>query len=198
MPWLRPFTRPLAEGLCLVRNLRDTSAMQSEPSMRRNMTQSHGSRGLSALAALLALGCASPVVPVGQAAGHSASAANAGSPAQAAGAAAATPAMSANCTWPASLDDPNAARGACRAARALVSCSTPGRATETCLSDDPTRCPMGPQPASACHDSCKPDEYAVTCGAVGPSVGDATPPASCHDPMQTPGGPAFYCCTCDD
>jgi hypothetical protein len=100
-----------------------------------------------------------------------------------------------SCQWPTSLDDPNAARGACRPARTLLSCDSGGGATVVCLSDDPTSCANAPT-ASACSDTCAVGEYAVSCGTVGPSSGDFSPPSGCHTGLATPARVVFYCCPC--
>lgn len=99
------------------------------------------------------------------------------------------------CTWPASLDDADAAAGACHAKRALVQCSLPGGVTEACLSDDPAECPGSADAGGTCTDQCAAGEYGVACGQVGPgSIG--TPPAACRDMGAIPAGIVYYCCPC--
>jgi|HubBroStandDraft_1064217.scaffolds.fasta_scaffold105135_1 hypothetical protein len=105
------------------------------------------------------------------------------------------------CTWPSSLDPADASSGQCRAARAVLSCSSANGSGEGCLSDDPTQCPTtglicvscGP---FTCHDQCEPSEYGLVCGGIGPSVSAAQPPSDCRSVGVTPGGTAFYCCPC--
>ena len=102
------------------------------------------------------------------------------------------------CAWPASLVDENAGRGACHAARALLSCVGSNQTFEDCLSNDPAACPgpaSMPGVTFTCHDVCAPHEYGVACGSIGPGpISD--PPAGCHDPLATPAGIVFYCCPC--
>jgi hypothetical protein len=99
------------------------------------------------------------------------------------------------CTWPASLDDADAAPGACHARRAMVQCQLPDGVTEGCLSDDPTQCPGAPDAGGTCTDQCAQDEYAVACGQVGPGpIG--TPPAGCRSLGAIPAGIVYYCCPC--
>lgn len=100
------------------------------------------------------------------------------------------------CHWDARLDrSDDAPGGACRAKRHFLSCSLPGGSTENCLSDE-SQC-MQEARESACEDKCQPDEYAIVCGAVGPSTGNPDPPAACHDALSTPGGTFFMCCPCE-
>jgi hypothetical protein len=99
------------------------------------------------------------------------------------------------CTWPASLDDVDAAAGACHAKRALVQCSLPGGLTEGCLSDDLAQCPGSADAGGTCTDQCAAGEYGVACGQVGPTpIG--TPPAACRDMGAIPAGIVYYCCPC--
>jgi len=98
------------------------------------------------------------------------------------------------CKWPSSLDAAGGAPagGQCQAKRALVQCSFQGLSVE-CLSDDPTKCPN--VTSGTCVDQCASDEYAVSCGQVGPGpIG--TPPAGCRNLLATPAGIVFYCCPC--
>jgi hypothetical protein len=101
------------------------------------------------------------------------------------------------CTWPAELGNPDAGKGACRPARALLDC-TSGNIGEECLSDNANHCngdnPI-PGATFTCHDTCSPQEYAVACGSIGGQFG-GEPPAGCHDPSATPGGIVFFCCPC--
>jgi len=106
-----------------------------------------------------------------------------------------TTSTSTACTWPASLDEADAAAGACHAKRALMSCSLPGNLTEGCLSDDPTQCPGAADAGGTCTDQCAAEEYGVACGQVGPGpIG--TPPAACRDMGAIPAGIVYYCCPC--
>jgi hypothetical protein len=98
------------------------------------------------------------------------------------------------CSWSSSLND--AAPGACTAARALVTCTEANGEGSFCLSNDALTC-SGTGAGATCQDKCAPNQYAVSCGQVGPSdSGDATPPANCSPGLFTPGGVAFYCCPC--
>jgi hypothetical protein len=104
------------------------------------------------------------------------------------------------CTWPATLDDPDAGRGACRPARARLSCDSPNSGVhEVCVSEDPNHCSgdenVIPGATFICHDTCAANEYAAVCGAIGPGP-IADPPAGCHDALASPGGTVFYCCPC--
>jgi hypothetical protein len=108
------------------------------------------------------------------------------------------------CTWPASLDPTDASNGQCVAARALLSCPLAGGVTEGCLSNDLTQCPSGgPQagaPSGACQDECQANEYALSCGTIGPGNQDAEPPppppAACRGAGVTPAGIYYECCPC--
>jgi hypothetical protein len=106
------------------------------------------------------------------------------------------------CQWPAALDPSDAsASGACRAARALVKCSDVTGGGRICLSDDPATCPDAPSPpeTTTCQSQCAANEYAASCGSIGPSTrprSESDPPVGCHMAMATPGGIAFYCCPC--
>lgn len=100
------------------------------------------------------------------------------------------------CHWDARLDrGDDAPRGACHAKRHLLSCAAGGGATEICLSDETQCTPDAGE--TACEEHCKPDEYAIACGAVGPNTGNPDPPAACHDMSATPGGTFFMCCPCE-
>jgi hypothetical protein len=109
------------------------------------------------------------------------------------------------CRWPSSLDNVDASTGACRAARALLSCPMPGGATTICASNQLSSCSSAtsgalPTPADggaggACTNLCAAGEYAAFCGKVGPNTTPIpAPPAGCKDPRPTPGGLVFYCC----
>jgi hypothetical protein len=108
-----------------------------------------------------------------------------------------TPSLPA-CRWPASLDAADAGTGACRPARAFLSCAADNGTTELCLSNDPTQCP-GPnaQPGVTytCHDQCEANEYGLACGAIGVGL-TGPPPEGCRSVNPTPGGVDFYCCPC--
>jgi hypothetical protein len=100
------------------------------------------------------------------------------------------------CAWPAALDDADAGRGGCHAARTWLTCEG-GNVNESCLSNDPARCPGSEISGVSftCHDRCAPGEYGVVCGAVGGGP-FMDPPAGCHDQAPTPAGIAFHCCPC--
>jgi hypothetical protein len=100
------------------------------------------------------------------------------------------------CNWDARLDRGNdAPRGACHAKRHLLSCDVGGGATAICLSDGAQCTPDAGE--TACEEHCKPNEYAIVCGAVGPDTGNPDPPAACHDEGATPAGTFFMCCPCE-
>jgi hypothetical protein len=111
------------------------------------------------------------------------------------------------CRWPSSLDSADSSTGACRAARALLSCPTSGGATAICASNQLSGCSSAisstvPAPADGgapgvCTNLCAPGEYAAFCGKVGPSpTPTPAPPTGCKDARPTPGGIIFYCCPC--
>jgi hypothetical protein len=103
------------------------------------------------------------------------------------------------CTWPASLDAPDAGgTGACHPARLFLSCDGSNGVSEGCLSDDPSHCPgddATPGVTYSCHDTCAPNEYAVSCGSIG-GGSSVDPPAGCHSALATPAGIVFFCCPC--
>jgi hypothetical protein len=107
------------------------------------------------------------------------------------------------CSWPASLDPTDTMNGGqCVAARTLLSCPLSG-ATQLCISNDPTQCPAGGAQAGApsgpCRDHCQANEYAISCGTIGPgnhAALVASPPTGCHGALTTPGGIYFECCPC--
>ena len=87
--------------------------------------------------------------------------------------------------------------GACGSARAVVDCEFPNGAGCDCLTDNATcdGCGAG----ATCTNKCKANEYAASCGSVGPgdpSITYADPPAGCRLGLATPAGVAFYCCPC--
>jgi len=127
-------------------------------------------------------------------------AATSGSAAGSGGPAAGALAVPTQCKRAEGLDGPGAPRDSCLSKRALVRCMLPNDVTQTCLSDDPTRCPsddgVATAAASSCTNQCEPNEYAVSCGGVGPNIGSASPPAGCRSMGRTPGGPAPSCCPC--
>ena len=102
------------------------------------------------------------------------------------------------CTWPAALDDPDAGRGSCHPARALLSCDSTAGVFEECASDNLDHCAddsATPAIAFTCHDRCGLNEYAAVCGSIGPGpISD--PPAGCHTQLASPGGTVSYCCPC--
>jgi hypothetical protein len=99
-----------------------------------------------------------------------------------------------SCIWPPDLEKGVATRTTCAPARAYVSCTLSGGVTEHCLSDHATSCPNVPS-FDPCKDQCRPEEYAVACGGVGPGpIPD--PPAGCRAIPPNPAGYIFYCCPC--
>ena len=97
------------------------------------------------------------------------------------------------CNWPSDLN--NAGPGACTPARLLVSCTDANGASSMCLSDDALTC-AGTALGATCQDKCQPNQYAVSCGEIGPGSGNWTTPPNCSAGLFTPGGIAFYCCAC--
>src|SRR5262252_8035626 len=71
------------------------------------------------------------------------------------------------CHWPSTLDD--AGPGACHAARALVACHDSSGHTCSFLSDDAMTCSACGAGDSGCQDQCGANQYAVSCGSIGPS-----------------------------
>jgi hypothetical protein len=89
------------------------------------------------------------------------------------------------------------APGACGAARAYIDCESPNGAGCGCMTDN-TSC-SGCGAGATCTDKCSANEYAVSCGSVGPgnpSITYADPPAACRLVLASPAGVAFYCCPC--
>jgi hypothetical protein len=82
--------------------------------------------------------------------------------------------------------------GSCGAARAALDCEFPNGAGCVCVSDG-TTCEGC---AATCTNKCDANEYAASCGGIGPSGPSADPPAACRLVLPTPGGIAFYCCPC--
>ena len=103
------------------------------------------------------------------------------------------------CGWPSSLDRTDAAGGQCVAARTYLSCSRSDGVGELCLSDDASQCPgpnaVGGESFGNCQDLCRPDEYAVACGGIGPGPWPS-PPAECRALPPSPGGGSVACCPC--
>ena len=91
---------------------------------------------------------------------------------------------------------PDASPPACRSSRTYLSCDLGLGAVETCPSDDPQQCPGG-GPADHCKLLCQPNEYAVLCGTIGPSIPPTPePPAGCRFLPAEPGGGTVSCCPC--
>jgi len=109
------------------------------------------------------------------------------------------------CSWPAIYDAPGVS-GQCQASRAYVQCTGSDGTFEGCPSDYLTQCGSGPNmngpvTYSDCKDQCAADEYALSCGGIGPAEADAAapasnPPAACHMVSANPGGSVLYCCPC--
>jgi len=97
------------------------------------------------------------------------------------------------CTWSPALDGDASSRATCHAGRARVSCSLPNGVSESCVTDGTPSCPDATN--TPCHYECKPTEYTVWCGGVGPGpVPD--PPNGCRFLDAAPAGIAYYCCPC--
>jgi hypothetical protein len=110
----------------------------------------------------------------------------------------AAPAALPACGMP-KIDQGDAAPGQCKVDRTLLSCLLPDGSSEICTSDNPASCPdLGVAAIQSCIDRCAANEYAIACGAPGPSSGNFAPPAvlNCHATVYTPGGVVFYCCPC--
>jgi len=99
------------------------------------------------------------------------------------------------CKHPASLDDAGA--GACGLGGALVDCESPSGIGCSCLSDTATCDGCGPNEGFTCTNKCHANEYALSCGSIGPPTGPTQdPPVECRTVEATPAGIAFYCCPC--
>jgi hypothetical protein len=93
--------------------------------------------------------------------------------------------------------------GACRGARTAVSCLRPDGFGCLCATDG-RGCPgCDPNQRAICRDECRPDEYAVSCGAGGepPDGGPIVivyddPPPGCRVLDFGVGLPSIYCCPC--
>jgi len=94
------------------------------------------------------------------------------------------------------LDGPDAPRSSCKSRRGLLLCEINADSTEVCLSDDLTHCPSDLAPVPLCVSQCEVDEYAVSCGGVGPDSGGALAPEGCRSQGRTPAGPELFCCPC--
>jgi hypothetical protein len=85
------------------------------------------------------------------------------------------------CTWPASLDQPDAYTTACVASRTELNCGPV------------TVVPPPDAAALNCTNECMPTEYAVTCGGPGVTV---PLPSGCRSLPAGPGGSVQGCCPC--
>jgi hypothetical protein len=93
------------------------------------------------------------------------------------------------------MSSANSGSGSCRSDRRLLECKTPGGGGLDCLFQSCAEAD-GFRP-DRCHDLCEPDEFAASCGGIGPNAASNAPPNSaCHDALATPGGVIFYCCPC--
>jgi hypothetical protein len=87
--------------------------------------------------------------------------------------------------------------GACGAARAYIDCEFPNGAGCGCMTNDASCSGCGA--GATCTDKCSTNEYAASCGSVGPgnpAITYADPPAACRLILASPAGVAFYCCPC--
>jgi Transposase len=84
--------------------------------------------------------------------------------------------------------------GACGAARAYIDCEYPNGAGCGCMTDSTTCSGCGA--GATCTDKCGANEYAVSCGGIGPSAPSADPPAACRFAAAIPAGIEYYCCPC--
>jgi hypothetical protein len=103
------------------------------------------------------------------------------------------------CGWPTALND--AGPAGCRASRTFVQCHDPAGGGCDCASDGALGCDCGASVSAGpwtCDYACAADEYAVSCGSIGPSAGPpADAPSGCRSLGANPGGIATYCCPCD-
>ena len=87
--------------------------------------------------------------------------------------------------------------GSCGAARAYIDCEFPNGSGCGCMTDDTTcsGCGVG----ATCTDKCSANEYAVSCGSIGPgnpAITYADAPAGCRSLPPNPGGVSLSCCPC--
>jgi hypothetical protein len=102
------------------------------------------------------------------------------------------------CSWPPSLNPPEAGPQGWSVAHYFLSCSGEG-----CLSSEPNTCPGGT--SSGCTDVCTASEYAVAVGGPPEELPDgafAAPPKpvlppSCRFAATIPSGTEFLCCACE-
>lgn len=95
-----------------------------------------------------------------------------------------------SCAWPAGYDSADGSVGQCVASRAYVSCKTAAGGGVSCASAGALECNSSDNiPLTDCQDLCRPDEYAVTCGAPGPFALDNRLPGPAdhvpHAPSQS-------------
>ena len=96
-----------------------------------------------------------------------------------------------SCKIPESISD---AGSSCKVSRAFVRCSASIYTTVVGLADSVPLC------SSDCLSICALDEYAASCGNIGPSTSPgsvAQLPDSCRAVEYLPGGATFYCCSCE-
>jgi hypothetical protein len=91
------------------------------------------------------------------------------------------------------------APGACHAGRQLARC-TSDNGGSLCITDEGGRC-EGSDDSFSCESVCEPDEYALSCAAVGGlapgGAASQSPPEACRSLFPTPGGIVYYCCPCE-
>jgi hypothetical protein len=98
------------------------------------------------------------------------------------------------CTWPSSLDSPDA--GQCAAARMYLNCQFPGGGGMACMSNNASYCPGNALDTSlTCVNQCNANEYAVGCGGPGPAPSPPLP-GGCRGLPSGPGGGVSGCCPC--
>ncbi len=79
----------------------------------------------------------------------------------------------------------------CSFAPSLMRCDWLGGGTAVCLGE----CTRAE--ATNCSNDCRPDEYAASCGVIGPGMPPAAdPPPGCRNAQFNPVGNAFCCCPC--
>lgn len=101
------------------------------------------------------------------------------------------------CSWPAELAQTDSSSGQCRnAARAALHCTNAGGASVSCVTNsaqcDTSGSVTGPL---TCENQCRPTEFGLICGYVGPGP-QVTPPPNCRALPPFPSGEIWYCCPC--
>jgi hypothetical protein len=104
-----------------------------------------------------------------------------------------------SCSWPAALDplESGPAPDRCFATRTRLRCTLAGGVTETCPTNDPTRCDEENAPeAQECRAECVRNAFSLACGVGGPASHPPPAPAGCQPSLPNASGIVFYCCPC--